>query len=146
MAIIAAHANGGAAAPQAANQPDSAPLILNQAVLDETLEEMGRDFVERIADKLLQDVDGLIPQLRSLAAAGAYAEAGRAAHKTAGAAAAIGLAGLHAALGAYEQASLSGDATAAEQALNRMISVLPPTVAALREHGLSLGLARKAAE
>lgn len=146
MAIIAAHANGGAAAPQAANQPDSAPLILNQAVLDETLEEMGRDFVERIADKLLQDVDGLIPQLRSLAAAGAYAEAGRAAHKTAGAAAAIGLAGLHAALGAYEQASLAGDATAAEQALNRMISVLPPTVAALREHGLSLGLARKAAE
>lgn len=146
MAIIAANANGGETTPKAAQQPHAAPLILNAEVFGETLEEMGRDFVERIADRLVQDVEALILQLRKLAAEGSLAEAGRAAHKTAGAAAAIGLAGLHSALGAYEHAAIAGDAVAADQALARTIDVLPHTVAALREQGLSIGLSKKAAE
>lgn len=147
MAIIANYARGVARArPQPAPAAAAGTPILNLEVFDETMEEMGRDFVERIADRLLHETEALVIDLETLTAAGKRDEAGKAAHKTAGAAAAIGLAGLQGALAAYERASLSGDAPAAEAALAETRRILPRTVAELRAKGLALALNRAAAE
>lgn len=147
MAIIANYARGAvrnrprAIAPAATEVP-----LLNTDVFDETMEEMGRDFVERIADRLLHETESVIIQLHDLGAAGAFEEAGKAAHKTAGAAAAIGLSGLHSALARYEHAARASDSNGTSAALADVRRVLPGTVAELRSRGLSLALTRAAAE
>lgn len=147
MAIIANYARGVTKArPRSAEPAPAAPSVLNVDVFNETMEEMGRDFVERIADRLLHEAESVIVQLHDLGAAGAYDEAGKAAHKTAGAAAAIGLSGLHSALASYERAAKVHDATGTTAALNEVRHVLPGTVAELRARGLSLALTRAAAE
>lgn len=147
MAIIATYARGTARArPRAPELAPTEPPIINPDVFKETLEEMGRDFVERIADRLLHETEAVIIQLQDLGAVGSYADAGKAAHKTAGAAAAIGLSGLHMALADYERAADAADAAGTDAALARVRLVLPRTVAELRDRGLSLALTRAAAE
>ena len=147
MAIIANYARGAARVRPVA-PPTLVPEIpiLNTQVFRETIEEMGRDFVERIAEKLLQETEVLLVELSDLAGKGAYDEAARAAHKTAGAAASIGLSGLHGALARYEQAALAADAAGTTAALASARSILPRTVLELRDGGLSLALTRAAAQ
>lgn len=147
MAIIANYARGGSRSrPRAVAAPAAETPVINADVFRETMDEMGRDFVERIADRLLHETEAVIIQLADLGAVGAYADAGKAAHKTAGAAAAIGLSGLQTALSGYERAAQSADADGASAALEQIRSVLPRTVSELRERGLSLALSRAAAE
>jgi PAS domain S-box-containing protein len=147
MAIIANYARGAVRnRPRAAAPAETSVPLLNTDVFDETMEEMGRDFVERIADRLLHETESVIIQLHDLGAAGAFEEAGKAAHKTAGAAAAIGLSGLHSALARYEHAALASDGNGTSAALADVRRVLPGTVAELRSRGLSLALTRAAAE
>ncbi|WP_434615545.1 response regulator [Tabrizicola sp. M-4] len=142
MTIIANHANGSGPKPaEPAPETPAEPSVLNPEVFHETVEEMGREFVERIADRLLTETESLLPQLDAFAQTGSYAEAAKAAHKTAGAAAAIGLAGLHGALARYEKAALANDAATAAQELDAARRILPRTVKELRENGLSLALA-----
>ena len=112
--------------------------ILNVEVFSETLQEMGRDFLERLADRLLSEVEAVIIQLRDLTTAGALTDAARAAHKTAGAAAAIGLSGLHSTLSAFEKCALDGNAASARTALDEVRRLLPLTVVTLRHRGLSV--------
>lgn len=147
MAVIANYARGTARTRQRpAPAPDVAVPVINADVFSETLEEMGRDFVERIADRLLHETESVIIQLEDLGNVGSFADAGKAAHKTAGAAAAIGLSGLHSALASYERAANECDATAASSALDDIRRILPRTVAELRDKGLALALSRAAAE
>ena len=145
MAIIANHARvtgRGRAAPA----PAAEPAVLNQDVFRETIEEMGRDFVERIADRLLHEAESVLQVIQTLDNAGSLDEAARAAHKTAGAAAAIGLAGLQSALARYERSAQAADRKGTSEALADARKVLPRTVAELRANGLALALARPAAE
>ncbi len=119
--------------------PAPNPAVLNPQVFTETLEEMGRDFVQLLSGRLLHETANVIEQIRTLASAGNLAEAAAAAHKTAGAAAAIGLSGLYNALSAYERAANAGDATAAARCLDDITAMLPRTASVLADHGLSVG-------
>jgi PAS domain S-box-containing protein len=147
MAIIATYARGATRnRPRTIDPVATAVPFLNPDVFNETIEEMGRDFVERIADRLLHETESVIVQLTDLGAAGAYEDAGKAAHKTAGAAAAIGLSGLHSALSGYERAAQAKDGKSTAAALAEVRRVLPGTVAELRARGLALAHTRAAAE
>lgn len=142
MTIIANYSNGAGPKPaEAAPEAPAQPSVLNPDVFHETVEEMGRDFVERIADRLLTETETLLPQLDAFVLSGSLAEAAKAAHKTAGAAAAIGLAGLHGALVRCEKAALANDAETAAKELVTARDVLPRTVRELRENGISVALA-----
>ena len=147
MTLIANHARR-AAQPAAAPVPPAAvePPVLNKAVFRETMQEMGAAFVERIADRLLIEAESLIDELEDHARTGNHEAAAKAAHKTAGAAASIGLAGLHFALSRYETAARNGDTAAMSAGLDRIRSLLPRTLLDLRENGLSLASSRTAAQ
>lgn len=150
MGTLATYSRGISRSRQRPALPATAtpaePPVLNGEVFRETLEEMGRDFVERLADKLMGEVETVAAELTDLTTAGRHDEAAKVAHKTAGAAAAIGLAGLHGALVAFERAAEAADTAAETTALATLRAVLPRTVAALRENGLSLSIPRAAAE
>ena len=120
----------------------SAPrsAVLNKQVFNETLEEMGRDFVQAVAGRLLHETRGVIERIADLAASGNLSEAAATAHKTAGAAAAIGLSGLYNALSAYERAARAGDAITAERCLGDLSAMLPRTIRVLAEPGLPVGV------
>lgn len=137
-AVLAAHGKRATPAPTGARS-EQEEVMLNTEVFDETLEEMGRDFVERVATRMLEDADS---SLKEVAAniPGDLHTAGRVAHKAAGAAAAIGLAALHKALADCETAAIAGDAAEATRAMEAARAAIPGTVAALRARGLSVGV------
>ncbi len=139
-AVIAAHARRTDPAMGAIDAARTEPPILNLDLLRETQREMGRDFVERIADRLLNEAEALMMELDELGLKGAFDAAAKAAHKTGGAAASIGLAGLHGALVRYEQAARAGDAAAAAAALAAARKVLPRTILELRDNDVNLTL------
>jgi PAS domain S-box-containing protein len=112
--------------------------LLNPQIFAETMEEMGSLFVQALAERLIAETAAVIGHLRELAATGDLAEAAKSAHKTAGAAAAIGLSGLYNALSAYERAALASDRAAADRCLEDLRKTLPRTVSILREKGLSV--------
>lgn len=131
----------GAASPKpggVAAVPDRPP-VLNTEVFAETLEEMGRAFVERVAVKCLAETADAVAEARA-ALADDLPAAARIVHRAAGAAAAIGLGGLHRGLAAAEHAALAGDRDAVVAALDGVAGTLPDTVAALREKGLSVAV------
>ena len=121
-------------------------LISDLSLFQETVQEMGAAFVERIADRLLIEVEALIDELEDHARSGTHEAAAKAAHKTAGAAAAIGLSGLHGVLSRYETAARNGDAAAMGAALDSLRNLLPRTLLELRENGLSLASGRAVAQ
>ena len=112
--------------------------VLNAEVFSETLEEMGHAFVETLASKLLAETATVIDNLRDLGATGTFSEAAKSAHKTAGAAAAIGLSGLYNALSAYERAALASDRAETDNCLDDLRAMLPRTARALRDRGLAV--------
>jgi PAS domain S-box-containing protein len=136
-AVLAAHGKGtGPAQTDAPSEQEE--VMLNTEVFDETLEEMGRDFVERVAARMLEDAE---TSLNEVAAhiPGDLHTAGRVAHKAAGAAAAIGLGALHKALADCETAAIAGDAAGVTRAMEAARAAIPATIAALRARGLSVG-------
>jgi PAS domain S-box-containing protein len=147
MTLIATHTRRAAQPAPAPVLPAAVePPVLNKALFRETLQEMGAAFVERIADRLLIEAEALIPELEDHARNGSYEAAAKAAHKTAGAAASIGLAGLHAALSHYETAARNGDTAAMSAGLDRIRCLLPRTLLELRENGLTLASTRAVAQ
>lgn len=140
MNIIEEHVATGRHAPTAMSDALTQPSVLNTKVFSETVAEMGRDFVQILANRLMQETTTTIESIRELANTGQYSEAAAAAHKTAGAAAAIGLSGLYSALSAYENAALGGDTDSAQRCLADVSAMLAPTTRALAEHGLSFDL------
>ena len=147
MTLIANHARRAAQPAVALVLPSATEApILNKTLFRETMQEMGAAFVERIADRLLIEAEALIGELEDHARNGAHEAAAKAAHKTAGAAAAIGLAGLHSVLSQYETAARDGDTAAMSAALDRVRSLLPRTLLELRENGLSLASSRAVAQ
>ena len=139
MAVIAAHAQGAAPAPVAPlTVPPPEPAVLNLEVLRESQREMGTEFVDRIASRLLNEAEALMVELEELGLKTAFDQAAKAAHKTAGAAASIGMSGLHAALLRYENAARAGDAAAVAAALAAARKVLLRTVLDLRDNGVTL--------
>jgi PAS domain S-box-containing protein len=147
MTLIANHAPR---APRPAAAPvlpaPAEPAVLNKDIFRETVQEMGIAFVERIADRLLIEVEALVDELEDHARTGNHEAAAKAAHKSAGAAAAIGLAGLQSSLSRYETAARNGDTAAMADMLDRLRSLLPRTLLELRENGLSLASARAVAQ
>ncbi|AWB49650.1 hybrid sensor histidine kinase/response regulator [Gemmobacter aquarius] len=137
MNIIEEHI---AAKPKPTPDALARPSVLDAKVFAETLADMGRDFVQTLATRLLQETNTTVDTIRELATEGRYREAAAAAHKTAGAAAAIGLSGLHGTLAAYESAALGGDADSAHRCLADIPGMLTRTTRALAEHGLALDL------
>ena len=141
MNIIDAHVTPvrtGTGSAKSGPAPRSA--VLNAQVFTETVEEMGRDFVQAVAGRLLHDIRNVIERITDLAAAGNLPEAAATAHKTAGAAAAIGLSGLYNTLTAYERAATAGDAACANRCLGDLSAMLPRTLRVLAEHGLPVGV------
>lgn len=141
MNIIDAHVTPvrtGTGSAKSGPAPRSA--VLNAQVFTETVEEMGRDFVQAVAGRLLHDIRNVIERITDLAAAGNLPEAAATAHKTAGAAAAIGLSGLYNTLTAYERAATVGDAACANRCLGDLSAMLPRTLRVLAEHGLPVGV------
>ena len=136
-AVLAAHGKG-AVALRKEEPPEEDDVMLNTEVFDETLEEMGRDFVERVASRMLQDAETALDEVAAHIPSDLHT-AGRVAHKAAGAAAAIGLGALHKALADCEHAAIAGDAAAVTAALNEARRAIPGTVTALRARGLSVG-------
>lgn len=149
MAILATYSRGIARNRQrtaiAATASPAEPSALNEDVFRETLQEMGHDFVARLADKLIGETEEVTAQLSDLSSAGRHDEAAKVAHKTAGAAAAIGLGGLHAALVGFETAAHAADSDAEAKALAALRSVLPRTITALGENGISISAQPRAA-
>jgi PAS domain S-box-containing protein len=147
MTIIANHTRAKPQPPPVLPPASTThPAILNIDVFRDTVQEMGSDFVDRLASRLLAEVETLIPELAELAQKGAHDAAAKAAHRTAGAAAAIGLAGLHGALSRYESAARSGDEATMAEALATARAALPRTILELREHGLPLNLGTAVAQ
>lgn len=138
MNIIEEHVASGRQTPTTLSGAGAQPAVLNAQVFGETIEEMGRDFVQALAKRLLTEATATVEDIRDLAASGNYPAAAAAAHKTAGAAAAIGLSGLYHALSAFERAALAGDTDSTLRCLGDLSAMLPRTVKALGEHGLSL--------
>ena len=118
--------------------PAKESAMLNEDVFVEMLQEMGRDFMERVTARMLVEAQVAVADIRSQAGH-ALPRAGQTAHKAAGAAAAIGLAGLHAAFAACEQAAEVGDLAAALAAAQAAEAAIPATRAALRQHGRLTG-------
>ena len=137
LATVSAHARM-TGRPAAAPPPPPVTAVLNRQVLDETIQEMGRDFVDSISARLLAEATTVLADIGTLDAAGALADAARAAHRTAGAAAAIGMQALHGALARYETAAHAGDRKETAAALADARSALPRTVDALRGMGLTV--------
>lgn len=149
MGVLATYSRGIARNRQRPQLPPATPAdppVLNGEVFRETLEEMGQDFVERMAGKLIGETEAVALQLSDLSAAGRHDEAAKIAHKTAGAAAAIGLSGLHSTLAAFETAAQAADAAGEAAALSALCGALPRTIDALRENGLTLPDHKTAAE
>lgn len=149
MGVLATYSRGIARNRQRPQLPPATPAdppVLNGEVFRETLEEMGQDFVERMAGKLIGETEAVALQLSDLSAAGRHDEAAKIAHKTAGAAAAIGLSGLHSTLAAFETAAQAADAAGEAAALSALRGALPRTIDALRENGLTLLDHKTAAE
>lgn len=111
--------------------------VLNDDVLAESVEDMGRDFVRNIVARVLREVDGVVVALRDQGLD--LRSAADMSHRTAGAAAAVGLSGLHAALVAHETAAVAGHAQGAADALRRVEQLVPVTSVALRCQGLDAG-------
>jgi PAS domain S-box-containing protein len=137
-AVLAAHGKGAGQARIAAAAPEKEIVMLNTDVFDETLEEMGREFVERVAGRMLEDAESSLAEVMANIP-GDLHTAGRVAHKAAGAAAAIGLGALHKALADCEHAAIAGDAAAAAAAAEEARRAIPGTIAALRARGLAVG-------
>ncbi|MBC2834747.1 response regulator [Paragemmobacter straminiformis] len=140
MNIIDQHVSAGRHRPVGMSLavPAEQSPVLNADVFTETLEEMGSAFVESLAGKLLAETASVIDHLRDLATTGSFSEAAKAAHKTAGAAAAIGLSGLYNTLSAYERAALAADRATIDRCLGDLREMLPRTVAVLREKGFAV--------
>ena len=136
-AVLAAHGKGAVALRKEAPLEED-DVMLNTEVFDETLEEMGRDFVERVASRMLQDAETALDEVAANIPSDLHT-AGRVAHKAAGAAAAIGLGALHKALADCEHAAIAGDAAGVTAALNAARHAIPGTVSALRARGLAVG-------
>lgn len=137
-AVLAAHGKAVAGSKIPLTTAIKEIAMLNDEVFDETLEEMGRDFVERVASRMLEDADTSLTEITAQIPVDLH-NAGRVAHKAAGAAAAIGLAALHKALADCEHAAIDGDAAGAAQAVDRARVAIPATITALRARGLALG-------
>lgn len=138
-AVLATHGtHGGMLKPCGTTEKETAMAVLNEEVFDETLEEMGRDFVERVASRMLEDAQASLKEVAEKIPTDLHT-AGRVAHKAAGAAAAIGLAALHKALADCEHAAIAGDAEAATRAVEEARAAIPGTIAALRARGLVVG-------
>lgn len=137
-AVLAAHGKGAGPTRLVAPAPEKEIAMLNTDVFDETLEEMGREFVERVAGRMLEDAESSLAEVMANIP-GDLHTAGRVAHKAAGAAAAIGLGALHRALADCEHAAIAGDAAAATRAAEQARRAIPGTIAALRARGLAVG-------
>ena len=133
--VLATHGDGGVR--RGALPEGAASDMLNDEVFTETVEEMGRDFVERVAAKCLAEVEASVAEAEK-ALPDDPEGAARIAHRTAGAAAAIGLARLHRGLAAIEHAALAGDTEKARTEIADLRSAVPATVAELRARGLTL--------
>ncbi len=136
-AVLVAHGKGTTGVQPAVPAKEDI-VMLNTEVFDETLEEMGRDFVERVAARMLEDAESSLNEVAANIP-GDLHTAGRVAHKAAGAAAAIGLGALHKALAECEHAAIAGDAAGVTRAMEEARTAIPGTIAALRARGLSVG-------
>lgn len=140
MNIIEQHVSPLRATPPKTAATPGPGAVLNPQVFTETLEEMGRDFLRTIAENLLREVSAVARSLSGLTEAGDLATAAAQAHKSAGAAAAIGLSGLYHALSSYETAALAADRSAATHALGMIHEAIPRTARALADQGLALSV------
>jgi PAS domain S-box-containing protein len=136
-AVLAAHGKGKLPTRDII-PPEQENPMLNTEVFDETLEEMGRDFVERVATRMLEEAEAALTEVAANIP-GDLHTAGRVAHKAAGAAAAIGLGALHKALADCETAAIAGDVAGVTRAMEAARVAIPGTLAALRARGLSVG-------
>lgn len=151
-AIISAHILGGAnaldrvappkAPPPQRPVPDTATVpddrLINGPVMDEALEDMGPDFVAKLVNRITAEVSATLTELAALLDRQDMAAAGKLSHRTGGAAAAVGLSGMHAALARFEAAAALGDERACRTALADAWRILPMTLPALRRHDAEL--------
>ncbi|MEA5160874.1 response regulator [Cereibacter johrii] len=109
--------------------PDDLPLI--DAELRADLEgNLGPDYIAGMIGRVLSETGDALPEMRRLHEAGEHLAAAKLAHRTAGAAAAVGLLALHRSLASYETAADASDTAEAARALETLPATLERTAAA----------------
>jgi HPt (histidine-containing phosphotransfer) domain-containing protein len=96
-------------------------MVLNTAVIEEIRETLGEDTLRSFLVRVLAEVEETSDALRKLLAVQDYAMVAATAHRSAGSAASVGAAGLHAALKDIENAARKAES----------VSALPGLVSAL---------------
>ncbi|MGP3697210.1 response regulator [Rhodobacter sp. NSM] len=111
--------------------PSDTPLI--DAELRADLEgNLGPDYIAGMMGRVLTEAGAALPEMRRLHEAGQHQAAAKLAHRTAGAAAAVGLVALHRTLSGYETAADASDAAAAGRALESLPATIELTAAAMQ--------------
>lgn len=104
-------------------------MVLNAAVIEEIREALGDDTLRGFLVRVLAEVEDTSDTLRKLLAVQDYAMVAATAHRTAGSAASVGAAGLHAALKDIENAARKAESVSA---LPGLVSALPDQTAQTR--------------
>lgn len=107
------------------------PLIDHDLRAD-LIGNLGHDYIAGMIDRVMNEAGAALAEMRRLHAAGEHGAAAKVAHRTAGAAAAVGLVALHRTLSGYETATDSADTEAAGAALESLPDTLERTAAALQ--------------
>lgn len=127
---------GQAAEETEAATPEPAPaegLPLIDSELRADLEgNLGPDYIAGMINRVLTEAGAALPEMRRLHEAGDHHAAARLAHRTAGAAAAVGLLALHRTLSGYETAADASDSDAAGRALESLPVTIERTAAAIQ--------------
>ncbi len=129
-------------APSLALPPAS---VLNARVFAETLQELGRDAVQSVATRVLHETTATQDRLSVFLAAGDLPATATAAHKAAGASAAIGLGGLYHTLSGIEASALGGDKDQCQRGIDALSDMLARTAQALSDQGMTIEPATAAA-
>ncbi|MBA4352806.1 MAG: hypothetical protein C0427_16355 [Rhodobacter sp.] len=104
-------------------------MVLNATVIEEIREALGDDTLRGFLVRVLAEVEDTSDTLRKLLAVQDYAMVAATAHRTAGSAASVGAAGLHAALKDIENAARKAESVSA---LPGLVSSLPGHTAQTR--------------
>lgn len=127
----------GTAVPDAATAdvPDAAwpdAALGDQGHIHSLIEDLGTGFLGSLLGSFSAEMEAALAKTRAALAQQDLAEVVRQAHTSAGAAAALGLTGLHLALRGQETAALADDAAAARAAQDRIEALFPRSVDHLR--------------
>jgi CheY-like chemotaxis protein len=125
--------------PQMADSPApsaDAVALLDEETMADLEEQLGREYMCKMTLRFADEADRALAELSDTEAEGDLPRAAQVAHKAAGAAAALGLKGLHRVLVTFENEAKAGQREAARERIARIEAIKADTFALLRDRGL----------